>query len=145
MLQSKHVNLGQRSCGQMQKQANSDRAVITIGGMITPIMLANGREEAGEQPREGPILMDLGSLVNMLFIKEVTPPFLFKMIGDKPFPLPNEPLVYTTEFGCRDNWKIYTPAHRQAIVEAERTHGVYPLELEVFEGGHRIIQRCSKL
>lgn len=69
--------------------------------MITPILLASGWEVGAYQPHEELILMDLQSMVNMFFIKEVTPPFWLKMLGDKLFPLPNETLVYTADFGCR--------------------------------------------
>lgn len=62
--------------------------MITIGGMTTPILLTSGWEVGAEQPHEEPILMDLRSLVNIFFIKEVIPSFWFKMLGDKPFPLP---------------------------------------------------------
>lgn len=56
--------------------------------------------------------MDLLSLVNMHYIIEVNPPYWFSIIGEKSFSLSNEALLYTADFGNRDNWKMNTPAHR---------------------------------
>lgn len=86
----------------MQKQANLNQTTVTIGGMITPILLACGWEEGDGQPYARTMLMDLQTLVSMHFTNEVIPPFWFWMTGDKPFHLPNEALVYTADFSCND-------------------------------------------
>lgn len=68
-------------------------------------------------------------MVNASSIKETTL-FWYKLIGDKPFPLSNEALVYTANFSLRDNWQMDTPTHRQATSEVEHTHVEQALHLE---------------
>lgn len=57
----------------------------------------------------------------MHFIKTTNPPFLFKLVGDKPFSLPNKKLIATHNVERHDNWQLDTEAHAAArrVVETQ--------------------------
>lgn len=50
-------------------------------------------------------------------------PFWIIMLGGKLFPMLNEVLVYTIDFGVHDNWLMDTHAHRQETAKAKHMHG----------------------